>query len=297
MFNIIDFTNNICGSNVIEYRYRDSSIKFYSDIEYNKNFYRIKFGENYRFECFSEYIGSHIYNIIGCKAQETLLGVCDFQENKIPVVACKYITGNGDFLCGMDDILDRFCRTEYCTNLEAIISAIKLQNIFDWKVLIKNFWEMFIVDLYISNDDRYSDNWSVIYNVFKEKFELAPVFDCGDCLFSCELKNDFFNILENVGRLQNLDYFLKDTSKGKHEKKGKKLSVIDFLLHTDDRECLKTLVSISKRIDEKKINAMIDEITLLSDWEKNFYKTVLHIRKTFIIDRILHENVLCKSFL
>lgn len=296
MFNLIDFSNYIFWNSLVEYRFDKSNIRFYSDIEYEGEFYKIKSGKGYRHACISEYIGSHIFNLLGCEAQDTLLGVCDFQGNQVEVVACKYITGNGEFLYKMDDILDAVCNTDYCTNLNAVNYAIYQQNILNKKELATNFWKMFIIDLYICNADRYADNWGVVYDCHKKTVRIAPVFDCDASLFSGILK-DSTKWIDSIERLQNVDIFLKDTGIKKYENDKKRLNVTDYLLHTDNEDCLEALASIAKKIDEQRINAIIDEITLLNDKEKNFYKTVLHLRKTFLIDRILHENEYCKSFL
>lgn len=308
MSEVVDFTDNIIGGNTLKYKHvclldalRNEHVifedKFNSDMDYNGNFYRIKFIKNYRYECFSEYIGCHMYNLLGCETQETLLGVCEFQGIKVPVIACKYLTGHGDFLYSMTEILDREYDTNHLLDFDAILRSIQSQKIFDRQMLVRKFWEMFIIDLYISNNDRYGDNWSVIYNCRTGATRVAPVFDCGASLFSWDLdlgKNDGY-LVDCEKLLRNTNRILKDNHR--YERNDKQIYATDYLLHTDDRECLKTLVSISKRIDEQKINAMIDDITLLTEQEKNFYKTVLHMRKIFIIDRILHENVFCKAFL
>lgn len=39
------------------------------------------------------------------------------------------------------------------------------------------------------------------------------------------------------------------------------------------------------RIDESKVNSIIDNIPLISDLRKTFYKQMLHYRKELILDR------------
>ena len=45
------------------------------------------------------------------------------------------------------------------------------------------FWNIFIVDALIGNWDRHNGNWGFLYNTETDKMEIAPVYDCGSCLF------------------------------------------------------------------------------------------------------------------
>ena len=42
---------------------------------------------------------------------------------------------------------------------------------------------MFIVDALIGNWDRHNDNWGFLYNITTDEISLAPIYDCGSCLF------------------------------------------------------------------------------------------------------------------
>ncbi|MDY4822436.1 MAG: hypothetical protein SO148_01335, partial [Candidatus Onthovivens sp.] len=45
--------------------------------------------------CTSEYLGCHIFNMLGIKAQETLLGTYKYHDKVKIVVACKDFTSPG----------------------------------------------------------------------------------------------------------------------------------------------------------------------------------------------------------
>ena len=47
----------------------------------------------------------------------------------------------------------------------------------------ERFWDMFIVDAFIGNWDRHNGNWGFLYHVQSDTLTLAPVFDCGSCLY------------------------------------------------------------------------------------------------------------------
>lgn len=70
-------------------------------IEYNGKRYMLKFppsGKNkptdlsYTNSCFSEHIGSTIFNLVGIKAQNTMLGTFDVNGKKKIVCACEDFT-------------------------------------------------------------------------------------------------------------------------------------------------------------------------------------------------------------
>ena len=44
-------------------------------------------------------------------------------------------------------------------------------------------WDMFIVDALIGNWDRHNGNWGFLYNTITDEISLAPIYDCGSCLF------------------------------------------------------------------------------------------------------------------
>lgn len=67
---------------------------------YNGELYMLKFPSHslknprlsYTNSCLSEYLGCHIFNMLGIKAQETLLGKYEYHGNVRNVVACKDFT-------------------------------------------------------------------------------------------------------------------------------------------------------------------------------------------------------------
>ena len=71
----------------------------------------------------------------------------------------------------------------YGTELDDILSAIQNQTAMDPGVLLTRFWDMFIVDAFIGNWDRHNGNWGFLYNTVTDQVTLAPVFDCGSCLY------------------------------------------------------------------------------------------------------------------
>ena len=95
---MIDFTNAVqknktyAGANggkiSVLYNGEQYMLKFPSKAPKNKDL-------NYANSCISEYIGCHIFNSVGIKAQETILGVYRKGGVEKIVVACKDFTSPG----------------------------------------------------------------------------------------------------------------------------------------------------------------------------------------------------------
>ena len=86
----------------------------------------------------SEYIGCHIFNLLGIKAQETVLGYYNYNNVKRIVVACKDFVEPGfefiDFASIKNQIIDS-SSNGYGTDIKDILDAINTQSSFDSKVL------------------------------------------------------------------------------------------------------------------------------------------------------------------
>lgn len=162
MEKIIDFSN----SKQIINKYGGADTK--KTIIYNNKFYLLKFPNNanqnkeasYSNNIFSEYLGCHIFNLIGIKAQNTILGTYK-QENGIVknVCACEDFTGEGWRLVEFQNLKNSFPETSSSSNgrntsLSEILDVINNHTDIDDKQSLKeHFWNMFIVDGLIGNDD------------------------------------------------------------------------------------------------------------------------------------------------
>ena len=141
---------------------------------------------SYTNSCTSEYLGCHIFNMLGIKAQETLLGTYKYHDKIRTVVACKDFTSPGvvilDFASIKNQIIDS-ASNGYGTELSDIIDTINKQTVVDSEELKEHFWNMFVIDALIGNWDRHNGNWGFLYNQDTDDAYLAPIFDCGSCLF------------------------------------------------------------------------------------------------------------------
>ncbi len=162
----------------------------------------------------SEYIGSHIYQILGYDTHETILGV---RDGKI-VVACK------DFRNEHSELLE--FRVLKNTHNKELSEQLKLShsmhstgsahvvNLMDFKLhlahnpalqgingLNERVWNCVIIDGLINNNDRNDGNWGVIRENKRDR--LAPVYDNG-AAFSPKVSDERLkNKLSNASDMCN----------------------------------------------------------------------------------------------
>ena len=138
----------------------------------------------------SEYLGSHIYKLLGIPAHETRLG---YRDGKI-VCACRDFTYpdlvlyefskvkttmDDDASGGFHDSPSDGASTFLTDVLSTIETSPLLQAI---PGVRERFWDMFVVDALIKNPDRNNGNWGLLWD--RRGYRLAPVYDNGSSLFS-----------------------------------------------------------------------------------------------------------------
>ena len=262
---------------------------------YNNETYMLKFpglapknkNISYANGCISEYIGCHIFESIGIPAQKTILGTYTKNNKEKIVVACKDFTSPGvvlqDFASLKNTIIDSE-HNGYGTELSDIIQAIEEQNAINPYTLKEWFWNTFIVDALIGNFDRHNGNWGFLYDTNTDKLEIAPIYDCGSCLYPQADETIMQSILENKNELKLRIYQIPLSS---IKINNKKINYFDFINSLENDDCNNALKRISLKINLEKINQIIDETPYIDDLQKNFYKTILKERKEKILDSSL----------
>ena len=262
---------------------------------YNGEQYMLKFpappsrnrNMSYANSCISEYLGSHIFEMLGIKAQKTLLGTFNKSGKEKVVVACKDFTSPGivlqDFASLKNTIIDSE-HNGYGTELSDIISTIENQQAIDPKALNIFFWDMFIVDAFIGNWDRHNGNWGFLYNSITDELSLAPVYDCGSCLFPQADEGIMQNV---IAKQSERDARVFNIPLSGIKLNGDKINYFDFISSLSNKSCNAALKRMVPRIDMAKINELVDSTPFISDLQKSFYKIMLAERKEKILDRTL----------
>lgn len=261
-------------------------------VMYNGEQYMLKFPPSakrntklsYINSCISEYIGSHIFNILGIPTQETLLGTYKVKGKEKIVVACKDFTSVGivlqDFASLKNQMIDSE-RNGYGTELEDVLYTIDNQTAIDRNELLEHFWNLFIVDAFIGNFDRHNGNWGFLYNTQTDEMTIAPVYDCGSCLYPQASEEIMEKVLANKSEIESR-VFVFPTSV--IQLNGRKINYFDFISSLKNKDCNAALKRILSRIDMSKIAQMIDDIPCISEVQKQFYVTMLKRRKEKILD-------------
>lgn len=235
--------------------------------------------------CVSEYIGCHIFESVGIPVQKTLLGTYTKNGKEKVVVACKDFTSTGivlqDFASLKNTIIDSE-HNGYGTELSDIIYSIEEQTAVNPYVLKEWFWDMFIVDAFIGNWDRHNGNWGFLYNTETDMMEIAPIYDCGSCLFPQADDIRMQETIENQDE-RNLRVFQIPLSGIKVN--GNKINYHDFIFSIENADCNRALKRILPRIDIDKINKIIDNTPYISDIQRTFYKVILKERKEKILNK------------
>lgn len=252
-------------------------------IIYNNERYMLKFQKNTpisrRNNTISEYIGSHIYNLIGIKSHETILGIYK-NEN---VVACKdFITDEYQFVA-FNDVGESSIdvdKEKYQYSYEDIMELLKSnKKITDLDESISFFFEMYIVDALIGNFDRHGANWGFLKK--DNKYYISPVFDNGSCLYpSLTDEEEMLKIISNEDEI-DLRIYKFPTSQIKLN--GTKSSYYEVISSLQYEEINKALQKIYPLINLEEIFALIDDIPIISDIHKRFYKTMIEKRYDKII--------------
>jgi len=154
----------------------------------------------------SEYIGSHIFDILGYDVHKTFLG----ERNDKLVVSCKDFAVK-DILLEIRTIKN-YANKELAELLEESFSETGSMHLVNLKELLlhlqynpilkqvggiqERFWEQAVIDIYINNNDRNNGNWGVLRNMDGID-SLAPVFDNGGCLQTKISESKIRAVLEN----------------------------------------------------------------------------------------------------
>ncbi len=239
---------------------------------------------SYENSAISEYLGSHIFNMAGIIAQETILGIYTYKGINRIAVACKDFTGGGsvlqDFASLKNQIIDSGSNG-LGTELEDILEAIEKQTFLDPAMLTSHFWDMFAIDAFIGNWDRHNGNWGFLYNEEKDELKVAPIFDCGSCLFPQADEETLKLCLKNEREFKSRIYDFPTSS---IKLSGRRINYYNFIKSHAYKGCDEAFAKMKGKINLAEINELIDDLPCITDARKTFLKKILKARfETFYI--------------
>ena len=222
----------------------------------------------------SEYLGSHIFELLGIPVQDTFLGTYNGRN----VVLLKHFCADGEILVHFNDVGESSLEEDkemYQYSYEDIqrmlIENKKSTNV---QETVDRFWDMFIVDAFNGNFDRHGGNWGFIKK--DNKYRIAPVYDNGSSMYpklnTDERINDVLSSEEEIDKR----VYTFPTSHVKMD--GRKSSYYEVINSLQFEECNNALLRIFPRIRFEEIDKLIDSIECINDLRKKFYKRMYRER-------------------
>lgn len=240
---------------------------------------------SYANSCISEYISCKILKSIGMNVQEVLLGT---YQDKV-VVACKDFVGENerflDFAAIKNTVIDSMSNG-YGTELFDILDTIHNQELLDSKTVKKFFWDMFICDAFLGNFDRHNGNWGFLVNTDTKNVRIAPIYDCGSCLFPQNTDEGMRSILQDKVELMNRVYARPLSAIKVNDVK---INYFNYLQNTTNIDCIHSLLDIGKRFRDVDLTAILDSVPVMTDIHKEFLQSILSLRKEYIIEKSIER--------
>ncbi len=227
-----------------------------------------------RFNHISEYLGSHIFALLGFEVQDTYLGLYNGEE----VVACKNFVSDEYQFVPFNDVGESSLEQDkeiyqysYQDIMQMLKDNVKLTSV---EETINMFWDMYVVDAILGNFDRHGGNWGFLKK--ENKYSLAPIFDNGSSLYSQLVDDNMMKEIMASEELTNERIYKYPTSQV--QLNGKKSSYYEIINSLAFKECNDSVIRIYERYSQEEVDKLIDETEILTDTHKAFYKYILKQR-------------------
>lgn len=243
----------------------------------------------------SEYIGSHIYGILGYPVHETLLGI----RKGFVVVACKDFCDEKTRLLEMrtlknihiPEMNQKFQLDLHETNDDHLVDLNELfvhfelnPEILKIKGVSERFWDQIVIDGLIGNNDRNNENWGILAN--GNKRELAPVFDNGACFYpkkSTLAIQQLLQLPEADQARNNSNIQEPFTLDGEHHLNYKTMLELDETkIPGVQVKLLKDAVEKNIALVDKNLNTIVDFIKSIPN-EHNGYEIITEPRREYYL--------------
>lgn len=303
MTKIIDFTNCELSTRNLEYGGRAGEKK---GILYNGEFWFLKFpkstvgmnkvnGISYVTSPISEYIGSHIYEILGYDVHKTLLGVCyDGKRNKV-ICACKDFINDdkNELLINYTSLRNDTNPIVMERNDEEGMSASNINEIIfqlnnntilsEIDNAKQRFWDVVVIDALINNNDRNEDNWGVIKFKKENKYIMAPIYDCGNSFYGKTSEERIVEILSDQDKLRSSSL---NGITAYEDDDDNRIRLID-IMKIDNEDLKESIVRVANNISEhfdeivnfiNNIPCIYEGIEIISENRKKYYIETIKLR-------------------
>lgn len=297
---MIDFTNCLLD---LSSNYGGSDKK--RGILYNGKKYMLKLSDkipdekknslnsSYTNSYLSEYICCHLIKMFGFDVQNTLLGTITLVSSKkevkdYPVVACENFVPDGFSLVEFKFIENSLLTSKppKIPKIEDIYEIMQTENAYFSKEFgekaLASYWDTFILDALFGNFDRHANNWGYLVNNTTNELILAPIYDCGSCLYPQLADDALESILASDDEMQmRIDKFPQAALTLEN---GEKASYKEYISSFVNQDCTDALLRVFPKINLDDIKIFINGMDCISDIRKEFYNTMLTKRYEQILE-------------
>lgn len=276
-------------------------------IKYPKKANRLKDVKNMSYSSTpeSEYIGSHIYEILGYPVHKTILGI----RNGHIVVGCKDLCDKEQRLIEFRQLKNTYNKilsekldasltstgSDHFVVLDEIMTHLKynpsLQNISGLK---QRFWNCVVIDGFINNNDRNNGNWGILRSPSGDV--LSPIYDNGSS-FSPNIPED-----KILNKLNNEDVLVQSVFNNitTYSIDGESNALFKDIIALEIPDLQKAIKKNVPLIQKKMslINKLIDDIPesignykIISKERKIVYKREMEVRMAKILTPIYEQII------
>jgi len=144
------------------------------------------------------------------------------------------------------------------------------------------FWDMFIIDAFINNNDRNEGNWGLILDKANGNLRITPVFDNGAAFYNKSNNEKLNELLNDEYKFKQAVY---ESSISVFRVNGKLINPLKYIENLENEDCNQAILRIVPNINFAEINKIfnevpeeIDGIQVLSKKQKDLYLKSLEYR-------------------
>ena len=290
---LLDLSSNYGGSDKkrgILYNGKKYMLKLSDKIPDEK---RNSLNSSYTNSYLSEYICCHLIKMFGFDVQNTLLGTITLVSSKkevkdYPVVACENFVPDGFSLVEFKFIENSLLTSKppKIPKIEDIYEIMQTENAYFSKEFcekaLASYWDTFILDALLGNFDRHANNWGYLVNNTTNELILAPIYDCGSCLYPQLADDALESILASDDEMQmRIDKFPQAALTLENVEKA---SYKEYISSFVNQDCTDALLRVFPKINLDDIKIFINGMDCISDIRKEFYNTILTKRYEQILE-------------
>lgn len=188
-----------------------------------------------------------------------------------------------DYVDGLEEKLESLSSDSRLINLKEVMIVMDNHPLFSKLPELKTrFWDMFVIDAFIGNNDRNNGNWGVLVNNITGKTTVCPVFDNGASFHTKSSDEQLEQILKDEERFESSAYKSRMCI---FRENNKQINPFTYIESIKRQECNDAILRVVPKIDMNKIKKIIygipmmfEGMEVISDVRKEYYYKCLDYR-------------------